>query len=111
MSSKNDYYLDEDGDFVFKVANRHNTRRWRRRNKIRFFNLRNVASMRITSGISESELNANWIRCGAHLADQIARGITLKTYSAWSGCKVRVLSKLLDNYIHRRLPGQREVTL
>ena len=109
MSSRNDYFVDEDGDFVFKVANRHNTRRWRRRNKIRFFNLCNEASMRITSGLTESERDANRIRSAAHLADEIARGVTLKTYSAWTGCKVRFLSKLLDDYNHRRLPGQREV--
>ena len=92
-----------------RLVNRMNTRRNRARAVRRFFNRQDEAWLKAAPPIPESERDANWIRSAAHLAFNRERGVTLKCYSAWAGCKVRTLSKLLDDYAHRRLPGQNQI--
>src|SRR4051812_25140163 len=88
------------------IPRRHNTRRNRRRAVRQWLNRdweKMLAEPRHWSA------NENEARCAAHLADYIDQGGSLKGYSAWSGCKVRELSKLLDTFRRQRLPGQREL--
>ena len=91
-----------------RLPRRHNTRRNRKRALLRRFNQIDDDIWKQPPHWSAME---NRIRCTAHLADNLELGVTLKTYSAWCGCRVRELSKHLDDYRRGRLPGQKEITL
>ena len=90
-----------------KLPRRHNTRRNRARAIRRWSNRQDDAYAKQPQHESAIE---NEVRGAAHLAENIERGVTLKTYSAWAEySSVRKLSKRLDDYNHRRLPGQRQL--
>lgn len=89
-----------------RIPRRYNTRRNRRRAIIKW---QNREDHNFYAEPRHWSANENEVRCAAHLADYVQRDATLKGYSAWSGCTVRELSKLLDNYRRHRLPGQREL--
>ena len=91
-----------------RIPRRHNTRRNRARAIRRWQNRQDEYYAKQPCHWSANE---NEVRCAAHLADYIQLGGTLKMYSAWSEAGVRHLSKLLDDYNHRRLAGQKELSL
>jgi hypothetical protein len=86
------------------LPKRHNTRRNRQRALRRYFNQDDA---RFANVIPHPSAIENQCICGAHIADFIDRGGTLKAYSAWSGCRVRELSRWLDDFRRHRFPGQR----
>ncbi len=87
-----------------KLPKRHNTRRNRLKAFRKYFNRIDEEIYRQPCAPCAPE---NEVRCAAHLVENIERGITLKAYSAWAGCGVRHLSRLLHNYRRRLLEGQR----
>ena len=90
------------------LPRRHNTRRNRARAIRRWSNQQDEYYAKQPRHESANE---NEVCIAAHLADFIQRGGTLKAYSSWSEAGVRHLSKLLDDYNHRRLPGQLIIAL
>jgi hypothetical protein len=86
------------------IPRRHNTRRNRARAVRHYSDRQDTGYYHEPRHHSADE---NQVRCAAHLADYIQRGGTLKQYSAWSGCRVRKLSRLLFDFRRHRLPGQR----
>ena len=89
-----------------RIPRRYNTRRNRRRAVSQWLNR---DDHRCCNEPPHWSANENQSRFAAHLADYIQSGGTLKAYSAWSGCAVRELSRLLDDYRRQRLPGQRQL--
>ncbi|HEV2691424.1 MAG TPA: hypothetical protein VG347_00860 [Verrucomicrobiae bacterium] len=87
-----------------RLPKRHNTRRNRTKAFRKFFNRIDEESYHQPCAPCATE---NEVRCAAHLAENIERGVTLKTYSAWAGCDVRHLSRLLNHYRRQLLEGQR----
>jgi hypothetical protein len=89
-----------------RLPKRHNTRRNRLKAFRNYFHRLDDEAWKQPCHSSAPE---NEVRCAAHLAENIERGVTMKAYSAWSGRTVRHLSRQLDRYRRGQLSGQRQL--
>ena len=107
---RNAYFMPDDNSLLyFYIPRRCNSRRMRQRARQAWSNQldherfdrdhRNWEVIRAEGGI----------RTAAHCVDYINQGGSLKAYSAWSGMRLRELSKLVYDYQRGRLRMQRTI--